>query len=82
MSDIIKNVATDGTVTYTQAENTGSFLSAPVNGATQLLAGDPLSAKEAGMLLLAGSVAAYGFGHHMGYKDRDAGKPKKLLGLI
>lgn len=80
--DMIKHVGTDGAVTYTQAADQGSFISAPIDAVTQILDGEPVSAKEAGMLTLVAGVVAYGFGHHMGYKDRDAGKPKKLLGLI
>lgn len=82
MADMIESTSAEGVVSYTTAADTGSVFSAPIDAFTQLMAGKPLSSTEGWALATTVGVLTYGFGHHNGYKDRDAGKPKKLLGLI
>lgn len=83
MAALITNTdATSGVVTYTVNPVEDSFFMKPINGVSQMISGEPLSAGEAFGTVAAAGLAAWAFGYKKGYDDRMNGGARKTLGIF
>lgn len=82
MAALITKTTAEGVTTYSINPVEDNILLKPINGVTQMIAGEPLSAGEAFGTSLVIGVTAWAFGYKKGYDDRMSGSARKTLGIF